>query len=82
MTHPHRKLLTIGVALAVFLAMGGLQASAAGEPPAPGGVLPHFELGAPQDVGARNYLGLSGTGRFTIPQIKAQVVVIEIFSMY
>jgi hypothetical protein len=55
---------------------------AATEPPPEGGVLPQFELAAPEDAQARGYLGLSGTGKFAIPQIKARLVIIEIFSMY
>jgi hypothetical protein len=82
MTDRLRKLLVAWVAFAVFLAMGSLQALAASEPPAQGSALPHFELGVPQDLGARSYLGLSDSGNFTVPQIKAQVVIIQIFSMY
>ncbi|MBW2579970.1 MAG: TlpA family protein disulfide reductase [Deltaproteobacteria bacterium] len=44
--------------------------------------LPPFELPIPQDARAQSYLGLSGTGQFTIAQIKAKVVIIQIFSMY
>ncbi len=55
---------------------------AADKPPAPGATLPSFDLAVPQNVEARNYLGLSGSGQFTIPQIEAQVVIIEIFNMY
>jgi len=48
--------------------------------PAVGGVLPDITLTAPADRGERAYLGVSGA--FKIPQIKAQAVIIEIFSMY
>lgn len=51
-------------------------------PPEEGGVLPMINLRVPQSHAARNYLGLSGEGFFTIPQIKAKVVIVEIFSMY
>lgn len=50
--------------------------------PAIGESLPPFELPIPQDARAQSYLGLSGTGQFTIAQIKAKVVIIQIFSMY
>ena len=50
--------------------------------PAIGESLPSFELPIPQDAGAQSYLGLSGTGQFTIAQIEAKVVIIQIFSMY
>jgi len=34
----------------------------------------------PDDIKAQSYLGLSGGGRFTIPQIKAEVILINVFS--
>ena len=34
------------------------------------------------NAAAKNYLGLGGSGTFTIPKIKADTVIIEIFSMY
>jgi thiol-disulfide isomerase/thioredoxin len=53
------------------------------EPPAVGGALPDFTLSAPKDSGEKSYLGLSWWGgKFTIPKIKADVVIIEIYSMY
>lgn len=55
---------------------------AATEPPAEGGVLPDFSLPAPESPEARKYLGLEGKNSFKIPQIEAEVVVVEIFSMY
>ena len=51
-------------------------------PPAKGGRLPPIKLPIPRDSGEKRYLGLSGSGVFRVPQIKAQVVIIEIFSMY
>ena len=50
--------------------------------PAIGESLPPFKLSIPQDASAQRYLGLSGTGQFTIAQIEAKVVIIQIFSMY
>ena len=50
--------------------------------PAIGESLPPFELPIPQDARDQSYLGLSGTGQFTIAQIEAKVVIIQIFSMY
>jgi thiol-disulfide isomerase/thioredoxin len=55
---------------------------AAKEPPAEGGVLPVIKLPIPKSPEEKNYLGLKGEGSFTIPQVKAKVVLIEIFSMY
>jgi hypothetical protein len=50
-------------------------------PPAVGGVLPEIILSVPQNDDHREYLGVDGK-TFTIPEIKAQVVIVEIFSMY
>jgi thiol-disulfide isomerase/thioredoxin len=51
-------------------------------PPITGGILPPIRLPIPEDPDEKEYLGLSGSGFFSIPQIKAKVVIIEIFSMY
>jgi peroxiredoxin len=58
--------------------------SAASSPPAVGGMLPDIKLSMPKDMSDKNYLGLGffGFGSFKIPEIKASLVIIEIFSMY
>jgi peroxiredoxin len=70
------------IACIVCFAVFSVQAAA---PPAVGGQLPDFKLPAPKSSADKNYLGVSGTffsGPFTIPQIKAKVVILQIFSMY
>ncbi|MGZ3806418.1 MAG: TlpA family protein disulfide reductase [Pseudobdellovibrionaceae bacterium] len=57
-------------------------APAANKPPEKGEQLPVINLPIPKNSDERNYLGLSGTGLFKIPQIKSKVIIIEIFSMY
>ena len=52
------------------------------KPPAEGGILPEIVLSAPENSELQQYLGLTGKKTFTIPEIKAEVVLIEIFSMY
>jgi thiol-disulfide isomerase/thioredoxin len=52
------------------------------EPPPKGGQLPSIMLPIPKSAEERTYLGLSGTGTFRIPQIKADAVIVEFFSMY
>lgn len=54
----------------------------AAKPPEKGEVLPLINLPVPKNPEERNYLGLSGSGLFKIPQIKANAVIVEIFSMY
>jgi peroxiredoxin len=60
----------------------GSAAGGAAEPPPVGGQLPDFSLAVPKDAAEKNYLGLSGSGAFRIPQIQARAVILEIFSMY
>ena len=57
-------------------------ALAAGKPPEKGEALPMINLPVPKNPDERDYLGLSGSGLFRIPQIKAKTVIVEIFSMY
>jgi protein-disulfide isomerase len=45
-------------------------------------VFPVFELPMPGSEREKSYLGLSGTGKFTIGQIKTQVLIIEVYSFY
>jgi peroxiredoxin len=51
-------------------------------PPQVGNVFPEMELLKPGNPVDLNYLGLSGSGFFKINQIKTDIVIIEIFSMY
>jgi peroxiredoxin len=63
----------------IFFMTASVHASAT---PQVGGQLPDFDLKTPENPEERNYLGLTGEGTFKIPQIKADVVIVEIFSMY
>jgi len=71
--------LTITATLCLGLNMSALSASA---PSLKDEVLQKIILPIPKNPDEKNYLGLSGAGTFKIPQIKAKVVFIEIFSMY
>ena len=68
----------------LLLSLGNstLAASTTSLPPAKGGKLPVINLQVPKDPAEKMYLGLSGSGFFRIPQIKAQAVVIKIFNVY
>jgi len=59
-----------------------LPSAAATATPAAGEVLPDISLAMPQDQIQRAYLGLQGGDAFKIPEIKADVVIVELFSMY
>ena len=52
------------------------------KPPAEGDILPEIVLGAPESLELLQYLGVAGKKTFTIPEIKAEVVLIEIFNTY
>lgn len=72
------------LALAIFFFFWAMPLQAAG-PPDIGGQLPDFKLPAPKSGADRSYLGVSGiffSGPFAIPQIKANVVLLQVFSMY
>lgn len=66
----------------VFFALVQEPVVAASKPPAKGTVLPQFQLKVPEDSKAKDYLGLSGSGEFTVSEIKAQVVIIQVLSRY
>jgi len=69
-------------AAAICLFLSGASAAANSQAPAVGGQLPEIELAAPQETELQLYLGVNGKQTFAIPEIKAEVVLIEIFSMY
>ena len=77
-----KKILVSSVCIFSFVFVATHPVLAASKPPATGETLPSFELDVPKKDEFRSYLGLSGTGKFTVPQIEAQVVIIEIFNMY
>jgi hypothetical protein len=76
---PYSKIL---LAAALCFLLSGGPAGAASEPPAVGGKLPEITLAAPQNTELQLYLGVGGKQTFSMPEIKAEVLLIEIFSMY
>ena len=77
-----KKLLSTLLTFLMVISFSGSLAFASVTPPPKGGTLPAFSLQIPKDPAEKAYLGFSGDGLFKIPQIKAKVVVIEIFSLY
>ncbi|HPC75053.1 MAG TPA: TlpA disulfide reductase family protein [Syntrophales bacterium] len=76
-----KKILVLAVVAAV--ALSGSTAAAQGAQPKAGDRLFDFTLPVPGDRADRNYLGLSGWGKtFKIADIQANLVLIEILSMY
>ncbi|HOD36842.1 MAG TPA: TlpA disulfide reductase family protein [Syntrophales bacterium] len=76
-----KKILRLSLLVLSMLYLFPLDIMAAG-PPAVGGTLPAFTLPQPGSTAGRDYLGLDSRGNFTVPDIKAKVVLIEILSMY
>jgi len=77
-----KKIRISFVVMAIFFTGFISPTLAATPPPSKGDVLPKISLPIPKSSDERTYLGLSGTGTFRIPQIKAKVVIVEVFSMY
>jgi len=77
-----KKILMFLAAMTLLFSMLVFPTLAANKPPEKGEVLPVMNLPTPKNPDERSYLGLSGSGLFKIPQIKAKVGIIEIFSMY
>jgi len=76
-----KERLTCIVAVMIFL-VWAMPSISAGEPPAVGSTLPAMKLSKPLEAGDLKYLGLSGSGTFSVDDIKTQAVIIQIFSMY
>jgi len=70
------------LAALVLVGMGVGSVQAKVKPPAVGQAWPDVTLTTPRDVAQRAYLGLGAVKTFKITQVKARVVVVEIYSMY
>ena len=68
-------------AFILFLALSIQGVQAAESPPA-GSAFPDLKIAAPKTDAEKDYLGLKEKAPFKVSQIKAQVVILEIFSMY
>ncbi len=76
-----RRIVWLALLIWGLVLIGPAAGRSAGPPPV-GGKLPDFTLGIPKEGVEKAYLGLSGSGTFTIAQIRAKTVIVEIFSMY
>jgi hypothetical protein len=76
------RIFRIVAVLLVVLFLNAGFSYADSQPPAEGGVLPEFTLAVPKNGVHQSYLGVSGKEVFSIPDIRAEVVIIQIFSMY
>lgn len=66
--------------LSFILLMITVSVYAFGNPIKVGDPFPDIKLPVPQDPSYQKYLGLSGEGTFRIQDIKAEVVIIQIFN--
>lgn len=67
--------------LVILFAFTGFDLAISG-PPMAGGMLPDFSLPVPVEIQDRKYMGLDDKPTFKVPEIKADVIIIQIFSMY
>ena len=77
-----KKTLMLLTIMIFLLSIFNFSVLSANKAPEKGDALPVINLPVPKNPDERNYLGLSGSGSFKIPQIKTKVVIIEIYSMY
>ena len=82
MTKRMKGLLILFLFIPAWFVLVRYPTLAASKPPAQGTILPQFQLVVPDDSEAKGYLGLSGSGEFTVSEINAPVVVIQILSRY
>jgi hypothetical protein len=76
---------TLRVAFYLIIGLGAIFGSAAvaeTQAPAEGAPLPTITLPALKDADHGAYLGVSGKKEFSVGDIPAEVVIIEIFNMY
>jgi len=77
-----KKILISSSMIALLFSVSVASTLVASVPPLKDEVLQKINLPIPKNPEEKSYLGLSGGGNFKIPQIKANLVLIEIFSMY
>lgn len=72
------------VVVAMVMMMLALPALLGAEtlPPQAGATLPDMNLQKPADSAGLKYLSLSGSGTFSADQVRAQVLILQIFSLY
>lgn len=80
-----RKLFMYGIiSLSLVLGMRGVVAEClAGETStSQGAALSALQFAAPESAQARRYLGVSGSGKFSLSQVPGDILILEMFSVY
>ena len=79
----HKKVLILGFSVVLLAVMCFTVSVANCDPPHKGDLMPPFKLPVPKNKVYREYLGIGDNStEFTVSDIKADVVIVEIFSMY
>jgi peroxiredoxin len=73
--------LLVVLSIGAWMLLTPLQAVAEA-PPSARAIFPDVAFPAPQKAEDRDYLGLSGQGAFKAAQVRADILIVEIFSMY
>jgi thiol-disulfide isomerase/thioredoxin len=76
------KWLQLWPLLALLMAAFCGTAAMAGAFQVSGAALAGIQLPSPENNAEKEYLGVSGRGTFSLSQVKAQLLIIELFSMY
>jgi len=77
-----RRIIFFLIIAGCFTFMSMSLSAFAGQCPSEGSAFPEISLPVPQQASEKTYLGIAETEHFTITQINAPVIIIEIFSMY
>ena len=77
-----KKIIPYLLSVMLILIASPVWSHAAEEIPKEGDAFPDLTLPVSEAASQKNYLGISGEKTFKLSQIKAQVLLIEIFSMY
>jgi peroxiredoxin len=72
----------VSIAVMILILASTVTIAVPAQPPQVGSPLPEMKLLKPSNSGELRYLGLTGTGSFSPDQVKAQALIIQIFSMY
>jgi hypothetical protein len=77
-----KRIVTVVALIGCLLSLLGGLSSAAETFQGDAAALGRLAFDPPKTEEEKRYLGLPGTDKFTLPRIKARVIVVELFSMY
>lgn len=77
-----QHIIRIVTGLGILLSLAGPAHSESSGPPAEGAVFPKITLPAPPDAAHRKWLGLAEEKPFSATDIRADILIVQIYSMY